>query len=63
MKSRKRGIRTVRLRKHPREPLERRERNRIPLIGRLLMLIGLLTVLYLLITYVLMPILALLTVS
>ena len=39
------------------------ERCRIPVIGWILMGIGLLTVLYFLITYALMPLLAMLTVS
>lgn len=40
-----------------------RQRRRIPIIAIILMGIGLITVLYLLITYVLMPVLAMLTVS
>ena len=44
-------------RKEP--PHERR--RRMPLIGLILMTIGLLTVLYFLITYVLMPVLAMMT--
>lgn len=48
-----------------RPPFEggRPERRRIPLIGKLLMLIGLVTVIYLMITYVIIPVLAMLTVS
>lgn len=44
----------------PHEPFSG-HRRRIPLIGLILMAIGLLTVLYLFITYILMPILASLT--
>ena len=39
----------------------RHRHHRIPLISRILMLIGLLTVLYFLITYGLIPVLAMLT--
>ena len=39
------------------------KRRRIPLIAMILMIIGLLTVIYFLITYALMPLLALMTVS
>ena len=39
------------------------KRRRIPLFAMILMIIGLLTVLYFLITYALMPLLALMTVS
>lgn len=39
------------------------ERRRIPVIGMILMGIGLITVLYFLITYALMPLLAMLTPS
>lgn len=41
----------------------REKRRRIPLIAMILMIIGLLTVIYFLITYALMPLLALMTVS
>ncbi len=41
----------------------RNRRHQMPLIAVILMCIGLLTVLYFLITYVLMPILAMMTVS
>ena len=41
----------------------RRERARIPLGAKLLMLIGLLTVIYFFITYALIPLLAMMTVS
>ena len=52
-----------RFRKHPEPHPEHREprRRAVSFTGRILMLIGLLTVLYLLITYVLMPVLAMLT--
>jgi len=46
-----------------REPAYREGRPRIPAIAMILMVIGAMTVLYLLITYVLMPVLAMLTVS
>ena len=39
------------------------KRRRIPLVALILMIIGLLTVIYFLITYALMPLLALMTVS
>ena len=42
---------------------ERAEYPRISIVGRVFMVIGVITVLYLLITYVLMPILAMLTIS
>ena len=41
----------------------RGKRRRIPLIAMILMIIGLLTVIYFLITYALMPLLALMTVT
>lgn len=44
-------------------PPSREERNgRIPIFSRLLMLIGLLTVLYFAVTYLIIPLLALMTV-
>ena len=39
------------------------KRRRIPLVAMILMIIGLLTVIYFLITYALMPLLAMMTVS
>ena len=45
------------------EPCEAHDRKRISIAGRILMLIGLLTVTWFLITYVLMPVLAMMTVS
>ena len=39
------------------------KKRRIPLVAMILMIIGLLTVLYFLITYALMPLLALMTVT
>lgn len=39
------------------------KKRRLPLIAIILMIIGLLTVIYLLITYALMPLLALMTVT
>ena len=52
-----------RFRKHPGPEPGHREprRHAVSFTGRILMLIGLLTVLYLLITYVMMPVLAWLT--
>ena len=47
--------------REPRHEPQREPRRRIPLIALILMVIGLLTVLYFAITYVLMPILAGLT--
>ena len=41
----------------------RPEHRRIPLMWKLLMLVGLVTVVYLMITYVIIPVLAMLTVS
>ncbi len=41
----------------------REKRRRIPLIAMILMIIGLLTVIYFLITYALMPLLAMMTVA
>ena len=44
--------------------MRHRERpHPIPFVAKILMIIGLITVLYFLITYVLMPVLAMLTVS
>ena len=51
------------IRKFRRKEPNGEHRPRIPLPGMILMGIGLLTVLYFFITYVLMPILAMLTVS
>ena len=48
-------------RREPHHEPHREPRRRIPLIALILMVIGLLTVLYFAITYVLMPILASLT--
>lgn len=48
---------------HRRPPECEKRYPRIPFIGKLLMLVGLAAVLYLFITYVLMPVLAMLTVS
>lgn len=39
------------------------KRRRIPLVAMILMIIGLLTVIYFLITYALMPLLAMMTVT
>lgn len=50
-------------RKEKRYEHDRGQRQRIPLFAVILMIIGGLTVLYFLITYVLMPILAMMTVS
>ena len=50
----------------PHDPGTRRERDRahrIPFAGKILMLIGAMTVLYFLITYVLIPVLAMMTVA
>lgn len=44
------------------EPFKEK-RHRIPLISIILMIIGLLTVIYFLITYALMPLLAMMTVT
>lgn len=49
-------------RPHPDEHREER-RHRIPFIAKVFMLIGMITVLYFLITYAVMPVLAMLTVS
>lgn len=48
-------------RREPHHDPHREQRRRIPLAGLILMVIGLLTVLYFAVTYVLMPILAGLT--
>ncbi len=48
---------------HRRPPQHEKRYPRIPFIGKVLMLIGLVAVLYLFITYVLMPVLAMLTVN
>ena len=47
----------------PRKGEERERVRRIPFAGKILMLIGALTVLYFLITYVLIPVLAMMTVA
>ena len=47
----------------PRKGEERERVHRIPFAGKILMLIGALTVLYFLITYVLIPVLAMMTVA
>lgn len=45
------------------EEFRRERRHRIPFIAKVFMLIGMITVLYFLITYAIMPVLAMLTVS
>ena len=45
------------------EEYRREKRHRIPIIAKVFMLIGMITVLYFLITYAVMPVLAMLTVS